>query len=455
VPLPPELGNPVYEWLRRLALQTDLAGADHLLRDALAELTSSLSVMLIYAGPEGLHTLSGEDELPKEEQPIQAVARARRALVTSHYALVPIASGIETLAVIALTRNARQPAYTLIEQVFMAAVARESAGIMHHLVVQHLQRKNESEADKKSLYRPEALESHRHRGQEGVVAELSPSWVRRTYYVIVVMLLGIFGYAAYKKVPHYAEGTGVVIFDAKAVNAPAPGTVDTVYVQSGQQVHKGELLVKLVSQKEDADLDQTQRDLESAEQAYLFDPSDEQVRKSIKTAQSAFHHAEDMLEARNIRAPKDGVVSEIRIRPGAGLSLSDPILQIVEPGAEPEVWAFLPGTDRPRFHVGQELQVSLTGFKMTNVKPKIYAVGRDVIGYTEVKRTLGPEIADGLHLAQDASYVIVKAKLPGRTFKSDHKEFRFHQGMAAKAEVLTDEKRFLARLFPSVEKYVE
>src|SRR5689334_10375712 len=51
VPLPPELATNVYSWLRRLALQADLAGADRLLRDALVDLTSALSVVLIYAGP--------------------------------------------------------------------------------------------------------------------------------------------------------------------------------------------------------------------------------------------------------------------------------------------------------------------------------------------------------------------------------------------------------------------
>jgi membrane fusion protein (multidrug efflux system) len=262
-------------------------------------------------------------------------------------------------------------------------------------------------------------------------------------------------YSITVKVPHYSKGTGVVIFQGALVTAPAAGTVDTVYVQPGQPVKKGELLVKMASAKEDADLAQAQTELEAAEQQYLFDPSDEQVRKSMKTAQATYHHAEAVLEQRSVRAPKDGTVSDIRIRSGGGLQFSDPILTIVEPGTEPEMWAFLPGIDRPRFHADQELQISLAGFSKTNTKAKIYSVGRDVIGFAEVKRALGPEIADGLHLAQDASYVLVKAKLPGRTFKSDHREYRFHQGMPASTEVRTDEKRFLARLFPAVEKYVD
>ena len=112
VPLPPELAPNIYSWLRRLALQADLQGADRLLRDALADLTSSLSVVLIYAGPDGLHSLGTDDELPKDQTPIQAVARTRRAMATSHSVLVPIATSNETIAVIQLTRNAHQNAYS-------------------------------------------------------------------------------------------------------------------------------------------------------------------------------------------------------------------------------------------------------------------------------------------------------------------------------------------------------
>lgn len=456
VPLPPELGGAVYDWLRRLALQADLRAADRLLRDAVCDLTNALSVVIIYAGPDGLHSLGAEDELPKDGKPIEAVGRARRALVASHTALVPISTANETIAVIAITRNSRQPAFTIVEHVLMAAVARESAAIMHHLVVQHLQRRTEAEADKKSLYRPEALESHRRRGHEGVIAELSPAWVRRTYYVLVACIVVALGFAVFVKIPTYSSGTGVIVFEGARVTAPAPGTVDTIYVQTGQKVHKGDLLVKLASAKEDADLAQADTELETAEAQYLFDSSDEQVRKSLKSAQAQVGRLEAAVEQRSVRASKDGIVSEIRVRPGAGVQFSDPILTITDEGTEAEVWAFLPGNDRPRLHPGQDLQVDITGFTKTREKAKIYEVSRDIIVAAEARRMLGPDIADAAHLTQDGAYVLVKAKLPSRTFKDEHHVARYyHQGMQAKTEVRVESKRFLVTLIPSLEKYVE
>src|SRR5437868_1087565 len=43
VPVPPELGPTIYGWIRRIALQNDLPTADRILRDAMLEVTSSLS----------------------------------------------------------------------------------------------------------------------------------------------------------------------------------------------------------------------------------------------------------------------------------------------------------------------------------------------------------------------------------------------------------------------------
>ena len=456
VPLPPELAPNVYGWLRRLALQADLAGADRLLRDALADLTSSLSVVLIYAGPEGLHSLGTDDEIPQgdAQQPIQAVARSRRALVTPHSALVPIATQTETIAVIQLTRNSRQTAYGLLEQVLMAAIARESAGIMHHLVVQHLQRRTEAEQDKKSLYRPEALDSHRRRGQEGVVAELSPGWVRRTYHVLGAIMAVALVFSVAVKLPTYSTGTGVVIYQGTPVTAPSPGQVDTIYAEEGQKVRAGDLIVKLSSAKEDADLAAAQTAYEKAQVAYIMDPADETARKQIVEAQNNRDRAQAAVGEKTIRAKTEGTVSGLHLTRGQAVQFGDPICSIVPEGTAPEIWAFMPGSDRPRLHAGQTLQVEISGYQKGREKAEIYEVGREITGAASIRSTLGPQIADALKIPQDGSFVIVKAKLPTRTFRVDHKVYRYFHGLGAKTEVRVESKRFLVTLLPSLDRYL-
>ena len=83
IPLPPELAPHVYSWLRRLALQADLAGADRLLRDALADLTSSLVGRPHLSRPDGLHSLGADDELP-QDQPADPRGRDARAARWRH-----------------------------------------------------------------------------------------------------------------------------------------------------------------------------------------------------------------------------------------------------------------------------------------------------------------------------------------------------------------------------------
>src|SRR5262249_38797940 len=153
----------------------------------------------------------------------------------SHTALVPVITTTETVAVILLTRNNHQTAFAPVEQVSMICLARECAAIVHHLAVQHLQHQSEIQADKGSLYRGEALEAHRNRGNECVVANLSPGWVKRAYpFLVGTILIGIVA-AILMRVPTYSSGPGAISFDGATMTAPAPGTVAKILLQPGNE----------------------------------------------------------------------------------------------------------------------------------------------------------------------------------------------------------------------------
>jgi multidrug resistance efflux pump len=452
VSVPPELGSTIYGWVRRLALQADLAGADRVLRDALADMTSSLSVSIVYPGQDGLWSLGADEEIPREAAPIIAVATARRAIVASHTALVPIVTTSETVAVIILNRNPRNPAYHPIEQLAMIALARESAAIMHHLAVTHLQRQSEINADKGGLYRGEALEAHRTRGNEGAVTNLSPVWVKRAYPFLVLTMLVAITASIFITVPTYSTGMAVVIFDGARITAPAAGTADKVMVVPGQPVKKNDILVRLKSADQEAELILATAEYETAVTSYLFD-GDEQARKTLATASARMDRAQASVDARVIRAAKTGTVSDIRVKDGDLLNPGHHILTIVEPGTEPEILAFLPGKDRPRFRKNMKLQVGLVGFTKTREIATIQSVGTEIVGGEEAARYIGTQLADSLKL-QGGNYVIVKARLPSRTFKADHKTMNYHHGLQAKTEVKVQTKPFLVTLLPALEKYI-
>jgi membrane fusion protein (multidrug efflux system) len=339
----------------------------------------------------------------------------------------------------------------------MAAIARESASIMHHLVVEHLQRRNEMEMDKKSLYRPEALEQHRKKGQEGVVTELSPGWVKATYRFLIIAFCVAAVLAIIVKVPTYSEGPGVVVLPGTPVTAGAPGTVDQIYLtRQNTRVKKGDALVRLKSEKEESDYRQAKTELEAATATFLFDRGDEAVRKALVTAQAAVKRAEDSIEQRTVRAPVDGVVSDVRVAVGKSVNFGDPILTVSAPDQLPEVWALLPGSDRPRLKVGAELQVELVGFQKTREKAKIKEISSGITGAALARNQIGAELADALKLAPEGgSYVLVKAQLPRKGFRAKGKKYFFHHGMPSKNEVRVEDKRFISTLLPSLEKYTE
>jgi len=456
VPLPLELGPAVYGWVRRLALQADLASADRLLRDAVADLTSSLGVIIIYAGPDGFYSLGPDGELPKDTQPVVAVGKARRALVGPHSGLIPIATSTETIAVIQLIRNTRQPQFTSADHITMAAIARESAAVLHHLVVQHLQGQIEHQADKKSLYRPEALNYHRKKGSEGVVTELSPKWIRRAYPLLVgaIIIAMIFGVVI--RVPTYSSGFGIIRYPGTPVVTLSQGNLERIPVQSGDIVSKGDIVAKLSSPKEDADYEQFLADAENARQQYLFDDQDEQARKSVKTASIALAHAKAAVDQRYIRATADGVVSDIHGAEGDAVSAGTTLMTIVKPGAMPEEVAFLPASDRPRLKKEMKLQVGIDGFSKKRPKLAITDISNDAFGAADVRRQVGQSAADTLKIPNDgASYVRVRATFETDRFTIGQREFQLHENMSTKAEIQIESKPFFASIFPLFEKYFD
>ncbi len=456
IPTPPEIAGPIYSYIRRLALQADLTGADRVLRDALAELTSSLSCSIVYPGQDGLWTLGADDEVPRDAQPLVAVATARRAVIATHMALIPVVTTTETVAVITLTRNARQPAYQPIEQVAMVALAREAAPILHHLAVQHLQHASEIKADKGSLYRGEALEAHRTRGQEGTLVQLSPNWVKRAYPLLIVTILIAAVFAVFIKVPTYSTGTAVIAFEGStSVTASASGTVDKVFVKANQAVKKGDALLRLNSPDEASQLAASESEWRDMQNQFLFDQSDEQIRKSLMSAANNRDHALARVEARTVRAPRDGVITNLHVKDGVPVQLGGYLMQITDENSEIEVLAFLPGKDGPRIRDTMGLQLELDGYTKARAVAVIKQIQPDVVSGSEAAKVGGDMLADSLAKElQAGSWITVRARLKSRTFNADHNVYHYHHGMHAKAEIKVQSKPFIVTLLPALEKYL-
>ncbi len=448
----PEVAMAAYPTVRRVALQQDLKGADRVLRVGLAELTNATTCRTWYLGEDGepfsleLHS----DPAQVEKELIAQVVACAQPRAAGRVLVVPMCAGSKPIAVAMLARGDAMADFAPLDLLMSLVLVQETAGFFVQLLLDHSAKQRDLAADKRSIYNPEALASQRNRGNEGGLINIQPRWVKVAYpAAVLAVLLGI-GYAIVARVPTYSTGAGVVTIEGIEVTSPSPGTVAAIRVQPGQPVSAGEELARLLAQDEESALAQADREYRNALATLLFDGSDEASKAAVATAAAARQRAVDRLEARVIRAPKDGVVGDVRVRGGVALAAGDHVLTLMKREAEPTVLVFLPGQDRPRLRRGQSIQIDLSGYTKVRERGTIVEVGAEVIGPNEARRALGQKNADAVPLS--GPVVMVRATLPNRTFKVNRDTFRYHDGMPLRGEVKVENKPFLVSLVPALEK---
>jgi hypothetical protein len=68
--------------------------------------------------------------------------------------------------------------------------------------------------------------------------------------------------------------------------------------------------------------------------------------------------------------------------------------------------------------------------------------------------SIARELQTGTIATSSSSWITVRARLPERTFKTEHNTYHYHHGMHAKVEVKILSKPFLVTLLPALEKYL-
>lgn len=449
---PPEVALAAYPLVRRVALQQDLKAADRILRVGLSELTNSTTCRTWYIGADAERfSLELTGELSAAEKALlDQSAEASQPRASGRTLVVPVIAASRVIALALFSRTEQMPVFGPADLMIAMVVMQETSGLLVQLLMNHAEQQRDLDADKKSIYNPEALANQRKRGQEGGLIHLSPRWVRIAYPSAVGAVLIAILFAVLAKVPTYSAGAGVITIEGIEITAPSAGSVSTVHVEPGQPVRAGEELARLLAQDEESALAQADREYRNALATLLFDGADETTKAAVAAAATNRQRAVDRLEAKVIRAPEDGVVGDIRVRTGAAMNVGDHVLTLLRKDAEPTVLVFLPGQDRPRLRRGQPLQIELAGYTKVREKGTIVEVGAEVIGPNEARRALGQKNADAVPL--NGPVVMVRASLPTRTFKVNHDTFRYHDGMPLRGEVKVESKPFLISLIPALEK---
>ena len=392
------------------------------------------------------------DRGPRDERflgvPVLAPADGDRGTSSAH-----------VLAVLVALRPAELSPFGEGELSTLRFLASQAAPILQRLVLLDLTEKRQlaflTGGDER-IFRREAIEHHtRGHGDRGRPLEISPAWTRWTLRLLLPMFAAALAGLWFGKLHEYAEGMAVVqIGDRGDVTATAGGTVTAVHVASGQRVAAGPLLVSLYGTGEAAELERLHRELEHALVERLRDPSDPSTGRALGALVEQRRSAESRLEERSIRAPRDGVVDDLRARLGQLVTPGQVVLTLrPDRGADqPGGWAVavLPGHSRPLIRTGMPLRLELRGHRYAYQQLVIQEIADGVVGPAEAQRILGAGIGDAVPLS--GPVVFVRARLISDSFTSGGRSYRYHDGMIGRVEVRVRSERILTSLFPGLRK---
>ena len=303
--------------------------------------------------------------------------------------------------------------------------------------------------DPERIFRKEALEHYAGAQEHSDVLRLSPSW---THWAFWLLLAAVTFYAAFGVlgwISEYATGPAVVRARARIeVTALASGRVTSVEVQPGQRVKEGQILVRFFAGTEQASLERFNQEFELHLLRRMQNLSDEGASQALGTLRAEKELAEFQLDQRVVRAPVAGVVSDVRIRRGQHLTEGEVVVSLVQEDSPLKIIAMLPGGYRPLLSKGGTLRLELNGFPYQYQELIIDEVGDELVGPGEVRRYLGPELAESLTV--NGAVVLVRAHTPSRFFEADGKRLAYVDGMLGTAHARVKSERIVTTIVPGL-----
>jgi multidrug efflux pump subunit AcrA (membrane-fusion protein) len=299
-----------------------------------------------------------------------------------------------------------------------------------------------------SLFRPEAVEASRRGARPGAPLRLSPGWTAFTYrFVLLATAVGLI-YATVARVGDHARGPAVVRVEGRLdLTTATGGVVLGVDVEPGETVQAGQTLVRFHTDSERQELEQLEREFEMQLVRILLHPADAVVRQSLASLRAARELVAARLRERLVLAPQAGVARNLRIRPGQLLAPGDVVLTLVdESEAAFSVVALVPGQFRPMLERGMKMRFSLEGYPQVAVPLPVEAIADEAVGPGEARRYLGRELGDTLPV--EGSLVLVRARLPARTFTFDGRAYRYYDGIPGQVDIQVRTERLIVLLFP-------
>ncbi|HTJ43754.1 MAG TPA: HlyD family efflux transporter periplasmic adaptor subunit [Kofleriaceae bacterium] len=355
-------------------------------------------------------------------------------------------------AILVAVRRARRSEFGNTEAHLLARFAELAAPLLDQLSI-HVQSQAiiEEAAGDPGIFRKEALEAQV-LPKWGDVVRVSPGWISWAYWLLVVLLIGSAVFVAVGRVATYSSGPAIVRSKARGViNVRTAGNVAEVERAPGDTIASGDVIARLDDTDQRAAVDRLEREFETQLRNHMLDPQDGSADASLRQLRLELESARTDLDQRVIRAKSDGVIGDILVRPGQHVDPGEIVASISEGAGALEVYALLPGEDRPQLAPGMQLRFELAGYRYSYRTLEIESVSSDVMSPGEAKRVLGPEVAENVPLT--GPVVLVRAKLPTAEFEADGRTFRYHDGMPGAADVKVRSERIIYALIPGLRQF--
>ncbi|MBK9071516.1 MAG: HlyD family efflux transporter periplasmic adaptor subunit [Myxococcales bacterium] len=474
--------NQIYQYGRRLADQRDLVAAARLAASAAAALVSGEHAHVWYVDEASGSLWAGGGALQEEENQELSAAhgiagfavRVNQALAVTRASddprfvsavdnpmgkrddrlvAVPVATaGGEVHAVLVVTRHSNAAPFSDGDVGDLRELAHAWAPFLHQqskeLHVKNLVQSEYVNPGGERLFRDEALAAQQFRTATGDVIRVHPGWVKGVFWLIIGGFFAALLFSAIARVHRYAKGPAVIRITGRSeVISTTPGSVAAVRVAPGQRVAAGQLLVQLSNNEQSAAMATIQAEFERNLIVYLQAPNDPGIRQSLSGLVRQRDTAKAALEARQIYAPHDGVVREVLVGEGQLIEPGTVVASLAVPNAPggARIVAFIPGSERPRLAAGQELRITISGFREADMILKVDRVSNEILGPQEaVRRYLGGRFAEATQIA--GPVVVVEGTIATTSFVDSGETFEIPDGMSGLAEIKLKSESMLKTL---------
>ncbi|MFL5350539.1 MAG: HlyD family efflux transporter periplasmic adaptor subunit [Hyalangium sp.] len=300
------------------------------------------------------------------------------------------------------------------------------------------------------LFRQEALEYYNQGEYQGSLIQLTPFWVRATYWVVVALMLTLAVGLSVVSVHEYAQGPMLIqVQGVEDITSTAGGRVSRILVSRGQRVRAGEPLVELYARGETAERDRVVQEFRSQLAARLTDPLNTSARQALGTLRPQIDLNEVLVSERTLVAPFDGWVREVRIHENQYLGAGDVVATLAKQDTAVKALILVPGQYRPMLQPGQPLRLELNGFAYLYQDVTVTTVSDELVGPAEVKRYLGPDMGDMVTV--DGPMVVVEARLPDEGFRAHGHAYRYYSGMVGTGRVRVRSRNGWTVLVPALD----